>query len=535
MNGLVILESKRKAINLERALKQTSDGIHWSCHFTGGQLIDIEPKSVSSTAAGISVQVDYTVRFSQFAKTIKEAIPLNDVIVIATDPDREGERIALDITRYFQTQLKDKDVRRIDLREMTVDGFMSAMEHSRPIDLSLAHAAKIRAVIDKYIGYSLSSLAGVSLGRVQTPLLAEINRQSNTRNIIFTPCADGSIEAPVVDIKKIPSPIHPLSTWDILKIMASESEINPNITMKAAQALYADGLISYPRTDAVCLSKYASTRWLNQNSTYCENLSSILENLNELDKHNTSPYRIEGKGAHEALHTLQKLNPSRDAIERKIWSIINDALVKTFNSQGITPLVQTTFRIDTADGAYNSCVIEPTSRWAVGELVKGDVLIKAGIDMEGAIAAMESNGLGRPSTAADIINSLFEKRYISNDRNYLSVTEIGAASLDAASKIAPILLSPKFTANMEKELAKLAAHQPEDAAGRNAIEQEILKASFNLVKSAEQKAKEHSLAMRNSIIQRSQPTVGRDSPSKTFRGRPILDDICSSEVTVEFA
>jgi len=105
-----------------------------------------------------------------------------DEVLIATDPDREGEAIAW----HLQELLTDKklggstpkkEIKRITYHEVTKEAVEESLKHPRAIDEHLREAQEARRVLDRLVGYDLSGLIwkkvryGLSAGRVQSPAL----------------------------------------------------------------------------------------------------------------------------------------------------------------------------------------------------------------------------------------------------------------------------------------------------------------------------------------------------------------------------
>ncbi|MEK7117204.1 MAG: DNA topoisomerase, partial [Patescibacteria group bacterium] len=109
-----------------------------------------------------------------------------DEIILATDPDREGEAIAWHLTQIINNNLGNskheirnpkQKIKRVTYNEITKEAVQEAFEHPRKIDMKLKEAQEARRVLDRLVGYDLSGLIwkkvryGLSAGRVQSPAL----------------------------------------------------------------------------------------------------------------------------------------------------------------------------------------------------------------------------------------------------------------------------------------------------------------------------------------------------------------------------
>ena len=99
-------------------------------------------------------------------------------ILLATDPDREGEAIAWHIETLLKGDKKIKaPIARVAFHEITKEAVEEALKHPRQIDTALRKAQEARRVLDRLVGYDLSGLIwkkvryGLSAGRVQSPAL----------------------------------------------------------------------------------------------------------------------------------------------------------------------------------------------------------------------------------------------------------------------------------------------------------------------------------------------------------------------------
>lgn len=231
---------------------------------------------------------------------IKAEAKKAEEILIATDPDREGEAIAW----HIKEALGLKHPKRVVFHEITEEAIKEAIKHPRDIDEDLRRAQEARRVLDRLVGYDLSGLIwkkvryGLSAGRVQSPALRIImekereirafipekfwvisadfstakkekitltceeepkgNQGEEAANKIVSSAKEGSWS--IVEIKETEakrSPKAPFITSTLQQAASSRYGFSPSYTMSIAQKLYEQGLITYMRTDSVNISATA--------------------------------------------------------------------------------------------------------------------------------------------------------------------------------------------------------------------------------------------------------------------------------------
>ena len=227
-----------------------------------------------------------------------------DQILLATDPDREGEAIAWHIKEVLKDRLGakiEKKIERITFHEITKEAVEEAMKEPRQIDEHLRQAQEARRVLDRLVGYDLSGMVwkkvryGLSAGRVQSPALRIImEREREIRAFIpetfwtiaglfETPkgeqlglsCVeeprdkkevDSILEAAkkgdwnvtaVEESEQKRSPRAPFITSTLQQTASSRLGFSPSRTMGIAQKLYESGFITYMRTDSTNLGQQA--------------------------------------------------------------------------------------------------------------------------------------------------------------------------------------------------------------------------------------------------------------------------------------
>lgn len=173
MKHLVIVESPTKAKTIGKYL-----GSDYTIKFSMGHVMDL-PKS----KLGVDVDHDFTPQLqmvddkkiivSELQKLSKKA----DVVILATDPDREGEAIAANIKELLKEKGNSGKFKRIVFHEITKEAIQEAIKHPRSVDENLVDAQTARRVLDRLVGYQISPILwqkvrrGLSAGRVQSVAL----------------------------------------------------------------------------------------------------------------------------------------------------------------------------------------------------------------------------------------------------------------------------------------------------------------------------------------------------------------------------
>jgi DNA topoisomerase I len=294
---LIIVESPSKAKTIQSYVGDQALVISSKGHIRdlavsgkGGLGIDVEQQ----------FQPNYTIikGKQQLVKDLKAKAKGRDVL-IATDPDREGEAIGWHIAKELELDTKDKN--RVVFSEITKNKILEAIEHPRTIDEGLVQSQEARRILDRIIGFKLSTLLqnkikSKSAGRVQSvalKLIVELEKEIRA----FIPETFYDIDAVIDGVKvayqvgkkrlsleeatKIVStcgttlnvddvkeklnkraPKQPFKTSTMQQDAASHLGFSASRTMLVAQKLYEGieidgeivGLITYMRTDSTRLS-----------------------------------------------------------------------------------------------------------------------------------------------------------------------------------------------------------------------------------------------------------------------------------------
>ena len=168
-------------------------------------------KDLPKKEMGIEIENDFAMKIEsmpdkkKFLTQLKKEVKLADRILIATDPDREGEAIAADIA----SEIKG-DIERVEFTEITKKAVLDAVQNSREINYDLVDAQRARRAIDRIVGFTFSPVLwktlrslknkGLSAGRVQSVALKLLVDREKLRNK-FIENKFYAIEAELIDEK----------------------------------------------------------------------------------------------------------------------------------------------------------------------------------------------------------------------------------------------------------------------------------------------------------------------------------------------
>ena len=308
---LLIVESPAKSKTIKKYL-----GSNYTVRATMGHIRDL-PKSSMGVDFDNDFEPSYlTIRGKgDVMKALKKDVKASDKVILATDPDREGEAISWHIMQALG--LSDKTTSRVVFNEITKDAVKAAIKHPRSIDYDLVDAQQARRLLDRIVGYSISPLLwrkvkkGLSAGRVQS-VATKLICDREDEIIAFEPKEYWSIEAgltnppakkkfvakfygdkkgkivpetekqttdiinalkgaeyKVTEVKKTSKkrqPMPPFITSTLQQEAANKFGYTSTRTMMIAQQLYegveikgmgAVGLITYMRTDSVRIADEA--------------------------------------------------------------------------------------------------------------------------------------------------------------------------------------------------------------------------------------------------------------------------------------
>lgn len=360
MSTLVIVESPAKAKTIEKYL-----GKGYTVMASVGHVRDL-PKSNKDA---VDIDGGFVPKYvtvpgkSTIINDIKKAAKKADEVLLATDPDREGEAIAWHVVHAIGL---DKDtgektkVKRVVFNEITKEAVTDAIKQPREIDDHLRQAQEARRVLDRLVGYDLSGLIwkkvryGLSAGRVQSPALRIImEREREIRAFIpedfwtltatLKPGKGDAFDATCIeeprDKKEVEriikeakagtwsvisntesnakrSPRPPFTTSTLQQAASTRLGFSPSRTMRAAQKLYEAGAITYMRTDSTTLAKSALAQ-----------IAALVEKEYGKEYKQVRAYQTKSKNAQEAHEAVRPTNvgtksAGKDSDQERLYELI---------------------------------------------------------------------------------------------------------------------------------------------------------------------------------------------------------------------
>ena len=510
MAKLLIVESPSKAKTIGKYL-----GKDYKVMASVGHIRDL-PKSnkkAVDVAAGFLPHYEIVKGKEKVVEEIKNASLKASEVLLATDPDREGEAIAWHIEEACDLP----GAKRIVFHEITEDAIKEALKHPRAIDTDLRKAQEARRILDRLVGYDLSGLIwkkvryGLSAGRVQSPALRIImEREREIRAFVpekywkisgeFKTKEGGIInliceEEPrdekeaervlkegragawevvgVTESETGRTPRPPFTTSTLQQAASSRLGFSPSRTMSLAQKLYEKGLITYMRTDSTNIGSGAQSR-----------IVSEVEKKYGKEYAAARVYKTKSKNAQEAHEAVRPTNVAvmvaggnddEKKLYKLIWArtvasqmtdakIIRTKISANISSRGIPDFSATGGRtvfpgwLKADPEASGEDVNLP--KMSAGEPLKLTELFSEEKATEppsryteaGLVKELEKRGIGRPSTYASIIKTLGDRGYVERINRTLFPTDTGDVVSTFLEQNFGNYISDTFTAEMEDEL-----------------------------------------------------------------------------------
>ncbi|HWR77314.1 MAG TPA: type I DNA topoisomerase [Thiobacillus sp.] len=175
MSKLVIVESPSKSKTLKKYL-----GADYEILASYGHVRDLEPKTGAVDTENFHMKYQVIERNAKHVEAIVKAAKKADEVLLATDPDREGEAISWHISEILKERKVKTPMKRVAFYEITESAVQDAVRNPREIATDLVDAQQARRALDYLVGFNLSPLLwrkispGLSAGRVQSPALRMI-------------------------------------------------------------------------------------------------------------------------------------------------------------------------------------------------------------------------------------------------------------------------------------------------------------------------------------------------------------------------
>lgn len=523
---LLIVESPAKAKTIEKYLEEIDPSGDFTVRASVGHVRDLpknNKKAIDIPGGFIPHYEIVPLKRAVIAELTELAEKAKEVI-LATDPDREGEAISW----HLKEALGLKKPKRIVFHEITKEAIAEALAHPREIDENLRYAQEARRVLDRLVGYDLSGLIwkkvryGLSAGRVQSPALRIIaerereilafipetfytltaqmktakgalidflcaiepkTKEESDRILAASKKADWKV-ASVTESEMKRAPRAPFTTSTLQQTASSRLGFSPSRTMQVAQRLYEAGHITYMRTDSTNLGAAAKKQ--------------ILEVVTkEFGKDYTASHTFKAKSknaqeAHEAVRPthIEKKDAGSTPEQKKLYELIRQRTLASQMKEAL--LLKTKITAEASDktipefSANGSRVIydgwlraDPRARGEdveLPEMKEGEKLHLIEMTSEekqtqppgryseaGLVKELEKRGIGRPSTYASIIKTLQDRGYVIKESRSLQPTDTGMVVSGFIEANFANYISDTFTADMEDELDDIATGKREYA------------------------------------------------------------------------
>ncbi|MBE9124770.1 MULTISPECIES: type I DNA topoisomerase [unclassified Coleofasciculus] len=465
----------------------------------------------------IRVECDYVNRpgAAKILKSLQAEIDQAQAVYIATDPDREGECIAWHLIDSLEW--KSPPIR-VSFSEITDKAVKEAIANPRPLDESLVAAARARDCLDKLVGYKLSPLlwemnnGAKSAGRCQSAALRLLCRkEAQIERFVPKPFwkilvrYPPGLTATYIDdngnsrmesqqrasslaqkakntthriehrskrqVDSSPPPAFKTST--LQQEAGKRLGLSSSKVMRLAQTLYEEGYITYHRSDSVVVSPefaQAARNWLIANDP---------DNLPETATQHRDQAGVQA--GHEAIRptdiSVREIQEGNElnALYQLIWK-------RAIASQCARSIIEQTELVTVAKDlrfeATGKRILFPGygKYWdnlgtdkLLPDLEEGQTLTPSLLSTPKGktrppnrfsepqlVQVLEKEGVGRPSTFANIISTLLDRGYVRKSRGTLIPTRLGKEVDRFLQRVVPKLIEPGFTKQMEDSLDAIA-------------------------------------------------------------------------------
>lgn len=385
-----------------------------------------------------------------------------DLVLLGTDPDSEGEKIAYDV--YLALRPYVGSIKRIEFHEVTRRAIVNALSSPRDVNLPMVAAQMVRRIEDRWIGFGLSrrvqeahGLAFLSAGRVQSPVLGWIveryqSSRAERKFDVTIELEDGSIRLTLpedsykalksegrVRIKRLEGrevvlqPPPPYTTDEYMRDAVNKLGITAEQAMAIAQDLFESGFITYHRTDSTRVS-----------ATGIGIAREYISKRFGADLFKARPWATGEEGAHEAIRPTRPIDAEElrglvaaGVIQPTIRLTKNhyaayELIFRRFMSSQMREALVRVEKYEVEAGGYKAEVervveikeegflrmyrtVEEARPLREGESPIKITYAKRHVELlsqADVLRLMKERGIGRPSTYAKILEVLSKRGYV---------------------------------------------------------------------------------------------------------------------------
>ena len=495
--------------------------------------IDIKGWKVPSLPYLVWAPIEKLPAEKEIIRALKNLAKKADSVVIGTDFDREGELIGSDALAMVRDVAPDVPVSRARYSAFTKAEIDHAFNNLVELDQNLADAGESRQYIDLIWGAALTRYLTMakfggfgnvrSAGRVQTPTLALVVERERER-LAFKPedywvisgearpagagddqafkishaqgrftdenaattafshvenATTGTVTE-VVKKSRTQRPPTPFNTTSLQAAAAAEG-ISPARTMRIAESLYMDGLISYPRVDNTVYPRSLDLRATVKAISAVPQYAPACRELLSREKLTATRGKTETTD-HPPIYPTAAADPTKlEPAQWKLYNLIARRFLATLSDPAVIegtkieidvagepfvasgdvlkvpgfrgvypfglkkdeqlPALETGDTVDVRDMQLEAKQTEPPARYSQGKLVQ----------------EMEKRGLGTKSTRASIIERLYAVKYFKGTPSGpIEPSQLGMAIIDALHEFAPRITTPDMTSELEEDMTHVA-------------------------------------------------------------------------------
>jgi DNA topoisomerase I len=525
---LVVVESPAKAKTIEKYL-----GPGHKVLASYGHVRDLPPKDGSvDPDAGFAMEWESYPDKAKQLKAITDAAKQADALILATDPDREGEAISWHVQEVLRKRKAlPAKVDRVTFNAITKSAVTEAMTRPRGLDEDLIDAYKARRALDYLVGFTLSPIlwrklpGAKSAGRVQSVALRLVVDREREIELFKTQeywqvsatfesdgtsfiarlvgldgnkldrlsigdkgsadaakkiVEDGRFTVASVETKPLSkNPPPPFTTSTLQQEAARKLGFSASHTMRLAQSLYEDGLITYMRTDGVQMAgeaisaarravadRYDAGYLPDKPRQYTSKAKNAQEAHEAIRPTDFSKDRA-GSGDHGRLYQLifNRALASQMAsarLERTTAQLADGTGRATLRATGQVTIFPGYLALY-EEGRDEKADEEEAAR--MPQLRSGDAPVKTGVEAvqsftqpppryseASLVKRLEELGIGRPSTYAATLQTLKDREYVRLDKNRFIPEESGRLVTAFLERFFERYVSFDYTAELEEEL-----------------------------------------------------------------------------------